>query len=288
MKMANYLLLTATLLSAINCSSAIKTTAENVNANVQNSSESQSAAKSAAATENQTQTATPDALLKDLYKTHANEKIQIINSSNRTLIDKYFDRNLGDLIWKDLTRNVDEEVGVIDFDLFYNAQDADIKKVVVGAPKINGEKATVPVTFENYGQKNTLVYTLVKEKSAWKISDINYGKDNDSLLKYFESANESINTDENASGEFEGKYQIGDTTCTVKPVKMAFEIRWEKGAGVEMFFADERRGNRITFSSDPKNRRSNVFSFDDETYNTGIFFRADGKEFPIKRIKRAN
>jgi len=283
MKIANYLLLTTVLLSVINCSSSPKTTAENVGVNVQNSSESQAAAQSAPGIESQAQTDAPDALLKDLYKTHAKDGSQIINGKNRTLINKYFDKNLGDLIWKDLTTHV-EEVGVIDFDLFYNAQDADIKKLIVGAPKIVGDKATVPVTFENFGQKNTLVYSLVKERAAWKIADINYGKA-DSLLKYFKTANESIKTGESASGEFEGNYQVGETTCTVTPVKMAFEVRWKKGTGTEMFFADERDSDKITFSSDPEKGQPNVFSFDDENFNTGTFYRADGKEFPIKRIK---
>lgn len=165
MKITNYLLLTAVLLSAVNCSSRPETAAENVSVNVQNSSEFQAAAQSAPAIESQAQTDTPDALLKDLYKTHAKGESQIINGKNRTLINKYFDKNLGDLIWKDLTTHVGE-IGVIDFDLFYNTQDPDIKKLVVGAPKIIGDKATVPVTFENFGQKNTLVYSLVRERAA--------------------------------------------------------------------------------------------------------------------------
>jgi len=53
-----------------------------------------------------------------------------------------------------------------------------------------------------------------------------------------------------------------------------------------MLFADERESDKVTFSSDSEKGKPNVFSFDDETYNTGTFYRADGKEFPIKRIKK--
>jgi len=86
-------------------------------------------------------------------------------------------------------------------------------------------------------------------------------------------------------GEFEGKYQIGETTCMVKAVKMAFEVKWEKGKGTEMFFSEGVANDKYIFASHPKTGKSNAFSFDDENYNTGIFYRADGKEFPIKRIK---
>jgi hypothetical protein len=176
------------------------------------------------------------------------------------------------------------EVGVIDFDIFYNTQDVEIKNLVVGAPKINGETATVPVTFENYKEKNTVTYDLSKEKAGWKISDINYGEGN-SLLKYFKESSVSETNAKTEQGEFEGKYQIGETTCTVKPVKMAFEVKWEKGTGTEMFFWEGRANDRFIFASDPPKGKANSFAFDDENYNSGTFYRADGKEFPIKRLK---
>ena len=41
----------------------------------------------------------------------------------------------------------------------------------------------------------------------------------------------------------------------------------------------------ITFESSPDKDEPNRFVFDDETYNIGTFYRADGKTFPIKRAK---
>ncbi len=67
---------------------------------------------------------------------------------------------------------------------------------------------------------------------------------------------------------------------------MAFEVKWEKGAGTEIFFADEKDSDKWTFSTEVKDDdKANVFSFDDENYNKGTFYRADGKEFPVRRIK---
>lgn len=128
-----------------------------------------------------------DALVRDLYRVHAEEfrtsRFRIMSGKDRKLLDKYFDKNLADLIWKDLTTHVGE-VGVLDFDPFYNAQDADIKNLKVSPAVVEGDKATATVTFTNYGKKETLIYTLVKQNGAWKISDINYGEGN-TLLKFF-------------------------------------------------------------------------------------------------------
>ncbi len=136
------------------------------------------------------QSSTPDGLIKDLYKVHdqdlKGDTDNILNGKTRKPLDKYFDKILADLMWKDLTSN-SEEVGVLDFDPFYNAQDFDIKNFSIGAPKVVGTKATVVVKFTNSGRKDTLSYQLVKRGSAWKIADIKY-TDGSSLLGYFKEA----------------------------------------------------------------------------------------------------
>jgi ABC-type transporter MlaC component len=133
---------------------------------------------------NKSQQLTPDALLRDLYKVHGQKNSNILSNKSRKLLDKYFDRNLANLIWKDLTTHRNE-YGVIDFDIFYNTQDPLIKNVSVAQPKIKGANATVSVSFSNSGVKEIVVYTLVRQNGAWKISDIKY-RNGDTLLKYFE------------------------------------------------------------------------------------------------------
>lgn len=133
------------------------------------------------------QTSIPEALVKDLYKTHdqnlKNNTDSILDGKNRKSLDKYFDKTLGDFIWKDLTTHTDE-VGVLDFDPFYNAQDFDIKNFSVAKAKITGTKASVIVKFTNSGRRDTLNYQLVRGKSGWRIADIKY-TDGTSLLGYF-------------------------------------------------------------------------------------------------------
>lgn len=229
------------------------------------------------------QTVSPEAVLKEVYAIHAKEmsrpELGIISHESRKNLDKYFDKNMADLIWKDLTTHTDE-VGVIDFDIFYNAQDMEIKKLVVGRAKITGGKAVVPVSFLNFGKRENLTYSLVKQGGAWKISDIKYGNDG-SLLGYFkEDAKNSA-----AFGNFAGTYQVGATTCTVKAVKMAFELRWAKSASVMMFFFQGKENGKYVFASEDEGKGQDKFIFDNETLANGKFIRADGKEMTVKKIK---
>jgi hypothetical protein len=184
-------------------------------------------------------TTTPDALVAALYKQHDAKKSPFFQSKDRALVDKYFTKATADLIWKDATRKNQDEVGALDGDPLYNAQDTEIKNFKVGAAVIKNDKATVTVTFDNFGKKQTIQFLLAQEKNAWKISDIDYGQ-SQTLAKWL-SDEYSSKVDAPADPRFEGTYQVGETTCTVKPIKMAFEVKWVKGTGSEIFIYDDRR-----------------------------------------------
>ena len=74
----------------------------------------------------ESQTVTPEAMVADLYKQHDAKKSPFFQTKNRALVDKYFTKTLADLIWKDAT-TAKGEVGAIDGDPLYNAQDIEIK-----------------------------------------------------------------------------------------------------------------------------------------------------------------
>jgi len=143
----------------------------------------------------------------------------------------------------------------------------------------------VIATFENFGKKQKIKFSLLMEKGNWKIDNIDYGA-GETLAKWLK---EGLAAESDAAGDarFEGKYQVGDTTCTVKAVKMAFEVKWAKGSGTEIFVYDGRSGDRVVYKSESakKGEEANMFSFDDDTLDTGTFYSSDGKEFPIKRVK---
>lgn len=228
----------------------------------------------------ESQTATAEALVADLYKQHDAKKSPFFQTKNRALVDKYFTKSTAELIWKDATSSKGE-VGALDGDPLYAAQDTQIKNFAVGNADVKGENATVAVNFTNYDKKNTIKFQLKMVAGSWKINDIIWPEGTSMVKVIKENYPTDPKSQSGPDGEFEGKYQVGDTFCTVKPVKMAYEIRWAKGTGVEMFFFKDGS----TFESSPEKGEPNSFVFDDDKYNSGTFHRADGKTFTVKRAK---
>jgi len=116
---------------------------------------------------------TPRALVVDLYRQHNRKRGPFFQTKNRAQLDKYFTKRLAGMIWKDM-KGSRGEVGALDGDPLYNAQDMEIKHFVIGKTKYESGKTEVWVTFENFGKKTELVFQLVKGKSGWRIADIKY------------------------------------------------------------------------------------------------------------------
>jgi len=117
--------------------------------------------------------ATPDSLVTELYKSEKKKTSPFFQDKNRALVDHYFTKELGDLIWKD-TINSKGEVGAIDGDPLYDAQDVEIKEFVIHPAKTEEGKTTVLVTFVNFKEKKSIIFHFVQPGGAWKISDIQY------------------------------------------------------------------------------------------------------------------
>ena len=118
---------------------------------------------------------TPEALVADLYRAHKNKRSPFFQRRSRALVDKYFAKSLADLIWKD-AHGPKDEVGVIDGDPLYDAQDMEIKNFAIGkSVSDSATKAKVPVTFENFGEKKAFTFLLSKGAAGWRIDDIDYG-----------------------------------------------------------------------------------------------------------------
>ena len=99
----------------------------------------------------------------------------------------------------------------------------------------------------------------------------------------------SFNTLAGDAKEFEGKYQVGSTTCTVKPIKMAFEVQWTKGKGAMVFFFDRKTAEgRYVYISEEKAAGKDRFEFDNERLVSGKFIRSDGKVFSVRKIPRSS
>ncbi len=117
----------------------------------------------------------PNALVADLYRVHDHKHSPFFQTRNRALLDKYFEKSLADLIWKDAVSSKGE-VGAIEADPLYDAQDVKTRKFAIGKAIFADGKAKVNVTFTNYDQPMKFVFILVNGRSGWRISDIEYGE----------------------------------------------------------------------------------------------------------------
>jgi len=117
----------------------------------------------------------PNELVADLYKQHNRKHGPFFQTRSRALLYKYFERSLADMIWKDAVSSKGE-VGVIDGDPLYDAQDMEIKNFAIGKAVFEDGKARINVSFENFGQKKSIIFLLVNGRSGWRINDIDYGK----------------------------------------------------------------------------------------------------------------
>ena len=123
----------------------------------------------------------PAAVVKELYSIHKDGQGPLFTKEGKETHERFFDEKLAGLIWKDLTETREGEVGHIDFDPLFNAHDTQSKNCKVGAAPVEGDAATVPVTFLNFNKKVTITFKLVNTNAGWKISNIVYGDDTDFL-----------------------------------------------------------------------------------------------------------
>lgn len=130
---------------------------------------------------------TPEDLVAQLYKAHDADKSPFFQDKDRALVDRYFAKELADLIWQDVKTTPKGEIGALDFDPLYDAQDTEIKNFAVNKAKVDGAKATVVASFVNFDKKTRITFKLVQVGDAWKISDIQYPEGH-ALLKLFKAA----------------------------------------------------------------------------------------------------
>ena len=129
----------------------------------------------------------PKDLVAQLYQAHRSKHDPLDETA---LLGRYFDPALLKLYLKDRDE-AKGEVGRLDGDPLYNAQDMEIRDFSVSAPEMaggpsrTGTEARVTVNFKNLGKPTRVVYVLSRTSNGWKISDIRYD-DGSSLKKILE------------------------------------------------------------------------------------------------------
>ena len=130
----------------------------------------------------------PKDVVAQLYKAYGTEQT---SGGETRLFTRYFDDELLQLYLKD-KREAKGEVGRLDGDPLYNAQEIQITDFSISAPKITGgpsrtgTEALVTVRFKNIGKPTHVEYVLRHTIGGWKISDIRYD-DGHSLKKILQA-----------------------------------------------------------------------------------------------------
>ena len=127
-------------------------------------------------------TKSPATVVRELYRVHNNGKGHVFDAKGKKYIYRFFDQNLADLIWKDITGTPEWEVGNLDFDPLYNAQDTGITNFQIGRPIGEGDESTVLVSFRNFGQRTKITFEMHRNTEGWKIKNVLYGDKTD-LIK---------------------------------------------------------------------------------------------------------
>ena len=120
-----------------------------------------------------------DSVVRELYRVHNNGRGPVFDPKGKKYIYKFFDQKLADLLWKEISETPEGEVGNLDFDPLYNAQDTGITNFQIGKPVTEGDKAKVLVSFRNFGQLTRVKFDMHKGNEGWKISNVFYGDKTD-------------------------------------------------------------------------------------------------------------
>ncbi len=236
----------------------------------------------------QSKTNTADAVVKDLYAAQKAGKSPFFQAKNRSLIDKYFVKEVADMIWKDSV-DAKGEVGAIDFDPLFYAQDTEITEFVVGKPREAGvpDNAFVKVTFKNFGKADQVDYELRREADkSWKIVGIYYrdGEDLGSVLRYSQDAEFKKEYDTNQT--FTGEYMVGKVKCTVTPTLsgMSHRVTCDGQEEFKLYQAEGDETETAYINTDDKGAETGKFIFKNGEPD-GKFIDAAGKEVKVTPLR---
>ena len=122
--------------------------------------------------------ASATAFIKAIYDSYRGKDAKGVPLDGEGAIRRYFEPQLATLMAKDQQAAAQRnEVGLLDFDPFLDAQDWDVTAFdIVGSDAAVG-KAKATVKFVNDRQARTIVLDLVQVKNAWRIYDVTWQRD---------------------------------------------------------------------------------------------------------------
>lgn len=124
----------------------------------------------------------PKDVVAQLYQAHRSKHDPLDETQ---LLGRYFDATLLKLYLRD-KREAKGEVGRLDGDPLYNAQEIQVTDFSVSATESVSGETRVRVSFKNIGKPTRLAYILTRSGNGWRVSDIRYD-DGSSLKKILQS-----------------------------------------------------------------------------------------------------
>jgi Protein of unknown function (DUF3828) len=115
----------------------------------------------------------PTKVVTDLYRAHNGKADPLQYPASKKLLGAYFEKGLLSLFLKDESESKGE-VGKLDFDPLYAAQDFDIKDLSVALVSEQKDSAEVAASFKNIGTSEKIVFLLSPTGQGWRITDIKY------------------------------------------------------------------------------------------------------------------
>lgn len=202
---------------------------------------------------------TPNDIVKGLYAAHKSGASPFFQTKNRARVDKYFRKDLADLIWKDAV-SAKGEAGAIDFDPLYGSQDPQITNFIIMDTGWGGDskygpasEAVVQVTFKDSGKERMLSYQFKQGRDkVWKIYDVHYRSAGSEvkLAKLLAGASTASKTSASHSEvqQIQGELQVGRTQSLILYFGM------ESGDYAAYCFANNSRAGRAILAA-CKNRQ---------------------------------
>lgn len=227
-----------------------------------------------------------DQVVKNLYAAQKNEKTNpFVQTKSRALVDKYFTKDLADLIWKTNTSDTGWNV-----DPLYNSQDPQITNFVVGKPRAedeNPDNVYLKVNFKSYGKAESVGFQLRREASkTWKIENIDYNSGDDlaSILRYstdteYQKAYDAVT--------FRGDYTIGAMKCNVvlaMSIIELYRVTCDGQEGFKLYAVEGDEKQTAYIYTDDKGKQQGKFVFRKDEKD-GKFIDASGKEVKVSRVQ---
>jgi len=115
----------------------------------------------------------PTKVVTDLYKAHKGKADPLQDPASEKLLGAYFEKGLLSLYLKDQAE-YKGDVGQLEFDPLYNAQDFEIKDFSVALITQKKDSAEVAASFKNMGKNEKIMFLLSNTAQGWRIADIKY------------------------------------------------------------------------------------------------------------------